>query len=115
MIGDGDSDVYDFWMERDAKMRFMVHKVLPWFFTMLIPWLLVFGLPMYVLTGIITAFSEDDWEFLGLEPLNSLCDACLVFFVTPFILYFSFMVGLFMIPFWLAIMPFKLFIAVMCH
>ena len=96
-------------MIRDPKLRFMVHKVLPCFLTMFIPWLLVFGFPLYVLTRVYLELSRDDWECFDSDDQNPLLDYCFILTVTQFILYFSFMLGLFMIPFWLVFGPYKLF------
>ena len=88
----------------DPKLRFMVHKVLPCFYWVLIPWFLVFGVPFYVLTIMIKKLKKE------LHPLHPKTeeDAYVLFFALP-VLYLCFVLGLLMIPFWLAFVPYKLF------
>ena len=60
----------------DPKLRFMVHKVLPCFYWVLIPWFLVFGVPFYVLTIMIDELKKE-------LPPKTEEDAYVQFFALP--------------------------------
>ena len=98
-------------MFRDPKLRFMVHKVLPCFYWVNIPWLLVFGAPLYVSTWVLLYITNDkNWHINdGSGFLDTLVNAYFITIGLIFLSYFCFIVGLLLIPFWLAFVPYKLF------
>ena len=94
-----------YWIIDDPGLRFMMHKVLPCFYWVFIPWLLVFGAPLYVITEIIQKVSwDEDWKFSNDD--DPLVSVFLVAIGLIFASYFGFIAGLLMIPFWLAFVPY---------